>query len=163
MEESLHHFLVHSHRRAEHPRAHVWNPSQFQQPLHGSIFAVRPMQDREYNVEARYGAGSRLVAVAPREAALAAWNQRDLRRVVGDDKCCGARSRAVTGIADAPATILRDADQRSLITVGVQGSKDVGGRGSGDFMFSRASTEQQPDRDLATLSSHHSTLRYWPS
>jgi hypothetical protein len=119
--------LVHRDGRAGHRRTHERHVRQFKRALHGSVLSVRPVQDREYYVEARDSAASRLVTIAPHETASAAWYQCDLRRVVGDYQRGGAASRAVTGIADTPATILRDADQGNLMTVGVQGSKDVGG------------------------------------
>jgi len=88
-----------------------------------------------------------VVAIAQHEAASASRDQRDLRCLV----------RIVSAAAPVPAPYRHrmqasahpgDADERNLITVRVQGSKDVGSRCSGDFMFSDASTEQKPDRDL---------------
>jgi hypothetical protein len=119
------------------------------------------VQDGEYNVEPRYGTASWFVAIAHHEATSAARDQSDLRRLVGDRKRSSAGSRAITGIADKPSTVPGDADERNLVTVRVQGSKDVGSRRSGDFMFSRASSEQKRDRDLAMLPNHQSTMCYW--
>ena len=95
--------------------------------MHGAVFSVWPVQDREHDVEARYRTASWSVAITQHEAASACRDQRDLRCLVRDRERRGARSGAIAGVADKPAAIPGYSDQRNLIPLRVEGPQDVGG------------------------------------
>ena len=44
------HRLVHAHRRAEHPAAHVRHAGEFEHALHGPVLAERTMEQREHDL-----------------------------------------------------------------------------------------------------------------
>jgi hypothetical protein len=99
---------------AEPTNGHV---RRFEGSLHCPILSIRPVQDREHNVEAHCCAASWCAGIAQHEIASTAWDQSDLQCRVGDCKRSSTRSRAVAGIADKPATIFGYADQRNFIPV----------------------------------------------
>ncbi len=50
-EHLLHRDLVHPDRGAEHPRAHVRQAGELEQPLHGAVLAVRTVEQRDHHVD----------------------------------------------------------------------------------------------------------------
>ena len=55
--DTFHHLLIHGDGGAEHARAHVGQVGQFEQALHGAIFAEGAVQHGEDHVDFRVRAG----------------------------------------------------------------------------------------------------------
>ncbi len=154
--QAFRHVLVHRRGRTGDGGPHIRHAGKLQRALHRAVFAIRPVQHRDHDVEMRSIAGCR--TVAPQETPLPARNQSDLRGFVRNHQRRRARPGAIAGIAQEPAAIARDADERYVIAIGIEGAKDVGGRGLRHLVLGRTSAEQKTDRDFPLTRRHHHHL-----
>jgi hypothetical protein len=121
--------LVHAHRRREHTRADVGNSGELAEPLHRSVLAERPMEDRQHDVHRSERRRCRV--------------GRDGKRLRGRR---GGQLRAVVALGEGPTAVPSYRDRRHVVAGGVESGRDGRGRAQRDVVLARppAREHRQP-------------------
>ena len=130
--QPLHRVLVHAGRRAQNAGADVGDVRQLKQPLNRAVFAKRPVQHREDDVEAGACTGLRC-GRGQRDAGLTA-------AVIA--RLLSASEQILRRAAREPAAFFGDAELDDVVLLSVDCLKDRAGGAQRDLVLAAAAAEE---------------------
>src|SRR5262245_32215447 len=144
-EKPLHDNLIHSCRGSEHTAADVWNIGHLEQALNSPVFTVRTVQYRYYTINL---IATICLTVAgescqPRFSWIA--DNSDVLSCTFHDSAWQKVRRFTRG---KPFAFLGDCYRHDLVFTAIECIDNRFGRAKRDFMFTRATTEDNSDSEF---------------
>ena len=135
-EDGLRDGLVHPECRAEHSGTNVGHVGELEEALHRAVFAVRPVEDREDDVDAAEIAAVGSTPGAPGRTAVLDVAGGDRRRLFA---------------AQHPPSVLVDPDGHRFVPVPIEVLEDRGCRDDRDLVLTRSSAIDHADAQFVVL------------